>query len=61
MRITVEVDRNISKNEPPDIQIITIQEHCESLDEWLDVFKRLLIAMTFVVKGNLEVVDEEEF
>ena len=59
MKIIIELDRNIMKDSEPDIQIITIQEHCESLDEWLDVFKRLLQAMTFTVDGNLEVIDDE--
>ena len=59
MKITLEIDRNIMKDSQPDIQIITIQEHCETLDEWLDVFKRLLQAMTFTIYGNLEVVDDE--
>jgi hypothetical protein len=59
MKITVEVDRNIMKDGESDIQIVSIQEHAETLDEWMDVFKRLLQAMTFQMDNKyLEVVED---
>jgi len=60
MKITVEVDQNIMKNESPDMLKIIIEQDANGLDEWLDIFKRILQAMTFEINGNLEVVDEEE-
>jgi hypothetical protein len=59
MKITIEVDRNIIKNGEPDIQIVTIEEEAVDLEEHLDLFKRVLLALGFCFSGDLTIEEEE--
>lgn len=58
MKLTVEVDRNILKDAPPDVAVYTFQEPVETLTELLDLFRRVAQTLTYSCGELVEVENE---
>lgn len=59
MKITIERDLSIMKDEPSNVATVVIDEEATTITDVLDIFERALRAMGYCFDGRLEVVDEE--